>query len=788
MAPPPGRRLGSMFAFDFEGGGALFCPFPCCHLGGWTATCIFPVYSIECSVVFPLPDRPTTAGTVKTLMEIQPLRGVYAPPSLVEQIAAMAGGMELLAQLEFISYAGGPLARPCGDRLVKHGVKVCTVFGATETGPLKLLIPQPEDWAFFEFHPDWHCDMQNIVDGAYELVYHNDQPDSWQHGSFWTMPDLREYRTKDLFKPHPTKPGLWSFHARNDDIIIFSNGEKWNPLVTESFILSHPKVTGVFVHGEGREQPAALIEPKEVPESPEAFLEELWPTIEAANAHSQRQGVVTRSKVAFVEPASLPRSVKNTVVKTVAREKYQELLDRLYSDTTNVVGYVGPVLGDYGDLRQSLQIFVRECTTNLSPLSREGFNDEDDFYVNGVDSVQTLELARMLKMGLKPRYGDLPWLTGQTIFDFPCVANLADALETFLSQEEQMDGDKSHAALDAVEAMIAKHINDMPEAMPDKAHPAISQPGELSIAITGSTGSLGMRLLQCLLASSHVRHVYCLDRSTNARDRIAAAMPTLNMPPGKVTFLQSQWGDAQLGLPSEIYQGLAQGIDAIIHNAWKVDFNHSLASFEPVHVRGVSNLIRFSHYSPKHPRIVFVSSVASVGNYHEPRNQWELVPEEIIDNPNVAQKMGYGQSKYVSERILAAAPTKAGVPTTILRAGQIAGPVGLFPDAVGPSWNKAEYIPSIIETARNLGNIPGDVSEVDWFPVDVLAKVIVDDLMMHDLFGDPAHIYAKEVVVYNLTNPRLASWAGLMEAVQARFGGPDSCPLVPWQHWIDQVK
>ncbi|KAL9084510.1 MAG: hypothetical protein Q9159_005206 [Coniocarpon cinnabarinum] len=783
MQPPPGRHLSGMLAFDFDGGGAFFAPFPCCHLAGFQATCVLPVYAVEASAIFALPDRPATAQLAKQIMEQQPVRGTYAPPSIIEQISALPGGMELLVQQEVMIYAGGPLSRACGDRLVKHGVKVATIFGSTETGPNKTLIPLPEDWAYLEFHPHWGNDMQLIMDGAYELVFHNDEPEASRRGIYWTHPHLQEYRTKDMFMRHPTKPGLWTFYARNDDIIIFSNGEKWNPLNSEGIILNSPRVSGVLIFGDNRQQPAALIEPKDEVENAEAFLEELWPTIETANAQSQRQGLLLRSKIGLVEPAGLVRAAKGTVVRRLSLEKYSNLVETLYGEGMNGDCYAGPTLGDFGSLRENLQVFIRDCARMLSPLSHDTFNDEDDFYVNGLDSVQTVEFTRMLKAGLKPKYGDLRWLTGQTIFDFPCVANLADALETFITQEQPSGDDASHAAVAAVESMIARYISamELADGAIPRQHP---QPGQIAIALTGSTGSLGMRIVQSLISSPQIRHVFCLDRTDNARSRIQAAMPALAIPDYKVTFLQTAFGEPQLGFSADLYQILTQQVDAIIHNAWKVDFNHSLSSFEPVHIRGVANFIRFSQISPRRPRIMFVSSIASVGNYHEPRNQWEPVPEEILVNPNVAQQMGYGQSKYVAERILAAAPTKAGVPISILRSGQIAGPVGIFPEAMGPAWNRSEWLPSIIETSRNLGCIPGDMSEVDWVPVDVLGKVIVDDLLIRDILSEscPAS------TVYNLSNPRLAPWYALMDTVQARLGGPRNVPIVPWHDWFNRVK
>jgi thioester reductase-like protein len=118
-----------------------------------------------------------------------------------------------------------------------------------------------------------------------------------------------------------------------------------------------------------------------------------------------------------------------------------------------------------------------------------------------------------------------------------------------------------------------------------------------------------------------------------------------------------------------------------------VDFNLSLSSFEP-HVAGVANLIRLSRESPHVVPITFVSSVGVAGNWKGA--QGSQIPEEIIFDFSAAS-MGYGQSKLVAEHLLLRAQ-KHGVPSTILRVGQIAGPVGFADKGM---WNKKEWLPTV---------------------------------------------------------------------------------------------
>ena len=74
----------------------------------------------------------------------------------------------------------------------------------------------------------------------------------------------------------------------------------------------------------------------------------------------------------------------------------------------------------------------------------------------------------------------------------------------------------------------------------------------------------------------------------------------------------------------------------------------SLASFEP-HVHGVRNLVDMalasSHTIP--PQILFTSSISTMLNWEHDRR----IPEESFDDPSFAVGGGYGESKWVSERV-----------------------------------------------------------------------------------------------------------------------------------------
>ena len=80
----------------------------------------------------------------------------------------------------------------------------------------------------------------------------------------------------------------------------------------------------------------------------------------------------------------------------------------------------------------------------------------------------------------------------------------------------------------------------------------------------------------------------------------------------------------------------------IIHNAWRLDFNLSLSSFES-NIHGTRNLIDLALTSPQasHVRVLFTSSIAVTIGW--PREKGPF-PEEPISDPSFSVGQGYGEN------------------------------------------------------------------------------------------------------------------------------------------------
>jgi thioester reductase-like protein len=272
---------------------------------------------------------------------------------------------------------------------------------------------------------------------------------------------------------------------------------------------------------------------------------------------------------------------------------------------------------------------------------------------------------------------------------------------------------------------VSKYIGDLPIR---SFNSSAQLPPLSTVILTGSTGSLGTYILSGLLNDPKVAKVYCFNRAADAgtRQRQGFAEKGLDASslkdPSKVEFLYVSFGDKHFSLGDTMYSKLLDTVDLIIHNAWKVNFNHPISSFEDPHIKGVREFVNFSLESRYNAHLAFVSSVSTISAW-TPSSDESAVPESPMDTVEAVLKQGYGESKHVGERICLEASRRSGVPTSVLRVGQIAGP-----DSRLGLWNPHEWLPSVVKTSKSMGKVPDTLGSflVDWIAVVSLTLSLMD--------------------------------------------------------------
>ncbi|PTB36202.1 hypothetical protein M441DRAFT_93312 [Trichoderma asperellum CBS 433.97] len=879
---PEGRLWWRLFANR-----RYFMGMPCYHSAGVWFSLFKPVF-FNSTAVFALSDKPLTAAIAEAVHRTAEVSGGIYPPSVLEEISRTES-LSGAKGLEFVAYGGGPLSKSAGDRLSKVTI-LHNFIGFTENSAPPRYVMEPEDWNYFEFHPASGYFPEHLHDNLYRMSFRRLPEYEFVQTVFRLFPELDKYSSGDILSPHPTKPNLWTYGGRTDDLIVLSTGEKFNPIPAELMLKGCSVVKDTLIVGDGRSQAALLVEcdpETTVGMSNEQALDELWPFVQRVNMTLPTQGRLLKSNIIFASAEKeFSRSPKGSVQRKATVANFEAELNNLYSTgkslpnenghsqsakkpISNGNGYnqftkannysQGSKLGliidhttksssqstnsdtssavttpvsprtvkpaaepDIDDttslstttvsqqekylLEEEIVDKEQKVTIAVTELQAVSFihtaleaicgihskNNDDDLFELGLDSVMALQLSNELQ-SISASWPQDRDSSLQLIYANPTIKSLSQAISRMNRlSDTAMDSPKSSedaenvnrvrevaapAMLDAVEAQppntIEKLIHSYTENLEENTPKRV-----ITVALTGSTGAVGSHLLDRLMKEPNVTKIFCLNRSTDGEkaQRAACEKNGIKWVPGSkpVEFLTIDLSQPHLGLGRDQYATLQDETDIIIHNAWKLDFLHTVQHFEKTHIAGVRHLIDLSANSERRPRIVFISSIASVLGWKESQK----VPEKIILSDSVTANNGYAQSKHVAERILYEASQTVGIQVTVVRLGQIAGPTNA---GVG-AWNSLDWVPQIIYTSKSLGLVPktlGMADDVDWVPIDRLPDILVE-LIHHDLKKP------ERFQIYHAANPNPVSWGSLLPAICHRLG-PDM-ELVSYQQWLTMLR
>jgi thioester reductase-like protein len=635
--------------------------------------------------------------------------------------------------------------------------------------------PRKELWRYFIFNNElFGCDYQQRGENVYEQIVVRNQQESMLQGPFYTFPGSSTFETKDLYQPHPTLAHHWLHSGRIDDVIVFSNGEKLNPVSIESIVGTHPEIHRAVVIGQGRFQAGIILEPVQYPIDEKArreLIERVWPLVQSANAQTVAHGRIARHMITISDPNKpFPYSAKGSLQRGSMLKLYTDKIESLYSDDGI---YDVPAL----DITSPAALMQSIMDVFQTSLGLSNLEPDTDFFHQGLDSLQAINISKFLDAGLeKSESSKKLKITPRILYQSPTARLLSEYIYSHhLGNEDSKESVDNK--IQVMETMLEKQVQDFPKA-PVNDRPAPLDQGQ-TIILTGSTGSLGSYLLDQMESSNTIKRIICLNRSA---DGGRTSQPSANKTRGlctsfaKAEFYHADLSKKNLGLKDSVHDQLMDSADYFIHCAWPVNFNHSVQTFEP-HIRGVKNLLNFASQTKKRLPIVFLSSIGSV----ELWNESGPIPESHLPDLSLSST-GYGQSKMISSSILFQGMQQLNIPSKIIRVGQVSGPRSEL-----GAWNRSEWLPSIIASSLYLGLLPKEIGwqdVVQWMPVEDVASAILE------IAGIKSQPPASDMTGYfNLLNPSQARWGDLATAVQ-EFYSQKGYPLeiVSLSTWVKAVE
>ena len=607
-------------------------------------------------------DWPPTASSIlsawKTLeSKGHPVDCAHSPPTIIETLHEylIKNGQDFspLSCLKILQPGGAKLSDNIVSSLVSHGVNVKSTYGSTEIGAVMRTIPHTKDnphcyEGFRNIFPDSDkLEMLDVGNNFYELIIHKGfelAAELWLDKA-----DSEPYRTNDLFLQDPPDSGNFSLIGRRDDLLILSDGNNVSAGNLQlDMQAGNPIIKNVLAVGHTRPCVSLLIEVKEnEDQANNECLESIWKGVEKVNQDSPRHWHVLRSMV-YVLPKgeTLPVTPKGNVKRNETLKIFSGVIEELYRSLKG---------GNKAHITQNKEVQLSQISDIVSLVSGIPSTElkySTNFYEIGMDSIAALQLRSLLS----EKVGSISL---GAIFENPSVEKLA---EYFKPAKTPLEGNES---LQFIKQIVDKYSYEFSSWPSSTSQIDSGQAGEI-ILLTGASGSLGTALIERLNDSPGVTKIYAFLRGS---DPEKALMESLNrhglqadilLGKGKIAVLNYNMTDPLLGLDIDTYYKLAKNVTVIVHNAWRVDFNQAVQSFERDCLRGSSlrnsfslklirfsgtmSLLRFCHAG--RPKLfTYTSSIsASLGTAADQ----EVHESPIGSDPNVALTSGYAQSKYIS--------------------------------------------------------------------------------------------------------------------------------------------
>lgn len=426
---------------------------------------------------------------------------------------------------------------------------------------------------YFHFNPEMKgVEFRDVSDGLYEQVFVRHPSTDPYHAAWYTFPNQSEYSMKDLFSKHPTKSDLWFYEGRSDDVIVFSNGEKFNPSGMEATLRTHPDVNHVIVVGQARFEPAALIELKESPpeEAKKDLLDSFTPYLIKVNETAPAYAKLQRDHIAFTKPdRPMLMADKGSVKRAPTTKAYEKEIDQIYANADDAsLPTVKLDAHDQDALTKGLQELL------AGTIGLEAIAPEQDIFAVGADSLQVMNLVRQLRSSFTAQDTDemIPphLISPKIIYSNPTAAKLANALHQMTGHTAEGSEELEEQRIKTMEEMLAKYSEDLPKAAANGVDVGRDD-DKLTVVLTGSTGSLGSYLLDALLASDRVSKVVCLNRGAHSEDKQKKSNASRGLvdewDKEKVQFLMTDLSRPRLGLSDDDYDHLVEKASFIIRKS-----------------------------------------------------------------------------------------------------------------------------------------------------------------------------------------------------------------------------
>ncbi|KAN0111731.1 alpha-aminoadipate reductase [Russula decolorans] len=386
------------------------------------------------------------------------------------------------------------------------------------------------------------------------------------------------------------------------------------------------------------------------------------------------------------------------------------------------------------------------------------------------------------------------------IFDEPTIAGLSKAIDSLRNADLGLTG-----AADLVNPVAQNDTEESPAKSPPANYsqdfeflcsklrssypePTFPATGDsVTVFLTGATGFLGAFILRGLLSHERIKKVICIVRSTTDAKAAERLMQSASdrgvwdecwIRTGRLEVLCGDLDKEAFGLNPREWDRITGEADVVLHNGALVHWVYPYERLRSANVLGTLKAIDFACQGrPK--QFIFVSSTSAIDTEYYIRLSESLLQEgkggvsedDTLEGSRTGLKTGYGQSKWVSEKLLFEAG-KRGLCGYIVRPGYIVG------DAETAVTNTDDFIWRLTKGCIQLGLVPDINNTINMVPVNHVAFCItLATVSLNPVAGlTVLHVQARPLPTYNAIFSSLS-----------RYGfSSERCEYLVWRRKLEQ--
>ena len=383
------------------------------------------------------------------------------------------------------------------------------------------------------------------------------------------------------------------------------------------------------------------------------------------------------------------------------------------------------------DLLTDIQRSIVMKWAELIPgLNAKTVRLENDFFDLGGHSL----LAQQMLLDIRKATG--AEVSINALYEFPTLAGFSAQVDKQLGRMNGVSDGVSMAQEN--DPVYAQSLDDLLQGLPNtyqSADPAtIRASAKPTIFLTGATGFLGAYIIKDILErSSRTVRLFCHVRGAKdpkaALDRLRRSLQGYGLWndawSSRLHCVVGDLSKPQLGIEQHTWATLSREVDVVIHNGATVHWVKRYQDMVAANV--ISTLDAMQLCNEGKPKLfTFISSTSVLDNDHYVNlsaqqistGQDAISEDDDMQGSRRGLGTGYGQTKWVSEQLVAEAGRR-GLQGSVIRPGYILG------DSDTGVCNTDDFLIRMLKGCIQLSARPRIINTVNAVPVNHVARVVV---------------------------------------------------------------